>query len=282
LALAVLAYGLWGVSPLYFKMLAGIDPIEVLAHRVLGAVPLLFVILAVRRGFPSLFGLVRRPRILASLLGTSALIGVNWGFYVLAVTTDRLAEASLGYFLNPLVNVLLGWLVLGERLSVGARIAVVLAMAGTGWYSWTLGGLPWISLVLAVTFALYGLWRKVLGVGALEGLAIETALLAPLAVAWLVSLAMAGTASLGQDPGDAWLLLAGVVTTAPLLAFVGAARRLPLQVLGFVQYLSPTMQLALAVLLYREPFDPSRAVSFLLVGAAVAVFLVDLAVRRSR
>jgi chloramphenicol-sensitive protein RarD len=235
--------------------------------------------LALRRGFPALGALLATRGVLVALLGTSALIGCNWGVYVYSVVSGHISEASLGYFLNPIVNVVFGAWFLGERLRPTTWAAVGLAASGTAWFAWGIGGLPWISLVLALTFALYGLFRKVMGVPALEGLLVETALLAPLAAGWITWITWSGTAAFGQGDTAIWLLLAGAVTTGPLLAFVGAARRLPLQVLGFAQYLSPTIQLGLAVLVYHEGFDFNRAVTFGLVGAGVLVFVGDLAWR---
>jgi chloramphenicol-sensitive protein RarD len=212
---------------------------------------------------------------------STAAIAVNWLVYIWAVVHGRMLEASLGYYVNPLVNVLLGVAVLGERLERPVRVAVAIAAAGVLWLAVRAGQPPWIALALATSFGLYGLMRKLAPVGALTGLAIETALLLPLSGGYLVWAIASGRAAFlaGGPAVSLLLLLAGPVTAVPLLCFGGAARRLPLSTMGFLQYLSPTLQFLLAVLVYGEPFDATRTVAFGFIWTALLVFAVHSARR---
>ena len=277
------AYGLWGFMPLYIKAVRAVPLLEVLCHRVVWALVLLLPLVWRQGELGSVLVAVRRPRTLA-ILATSALaIALNWLVYIWAVVHGRLLEGSLGYYINPLVNVLLGVVVLGERLDRPVRVAVGIAAVGVAWLTLRLGQPPWIALALAASFGLYGLMRKLAPVGALAGLAIETALLMPLAGGYLVWAMLTGRSAFlaGSPTLSLLLLLAGPVTAIPLLFFAGAARRLPLSTMGFLQYLSPTLQFLLAVLVYGEPFDGSRAVAFGFIWTALAVFAVYSA-RRGR
>lgn len=277
------AYGLWGFMPLYIKAVRAVPLLEVLCHRVVWALVLLLPLVWRQGELGSVLVAVRRPRTLA-ILATSALaIALNWLVYIWAVVHGRLLEGSLGYYINPLVNVLLGVVVLGERLDRPVRVAVAIAAVGVAWLTLRLGQPPWIALALAASFGLYGLMRKLAPVGALAGLAIETALLMPLAGGYLVWAMLTGRSAFlaGSPTLSLLLLLAGPVTAIPLLFFAGAARRLPLSTMGFLQYLSPTLQFLLAVLVYGEPFDGSRAVAFGFIWTALAVFAVYSA-RRGR
>ena len=277
------AYGLWGFMPLYIKAVRAVPLLEVLCHRVVWALVLLLPLVWRQGELGSVLVAVRRPRTLA-ILATSALaIALNWLVYIWAVVHRRLLEGSLGYYINPLVNVLLGVVVLGERLDRPVRVAVAIAAVGVAWLTLRLGQPPWIALALAASFGLYGLMRKLAPVGALAGLAIETALLMPLAGGYLVWAMLTGRSAFlaGSPTLSLLLLLAGPVTAIPLLFFAGAARRLPLSTMGFLQYLSPTLQFLLAVLVYGEPFDGSRAVAFGFIWTALAVFAVYSA-RRGR
>jgi chloramphenicol-sensitive protein RarD len=225
---------------------------------------------------------LRAGRTLALLVATTVLIAVNWLVYIYAVVNGRILEGSLGYFINPLVNVLLGVIVLKERLERPVLAAVLIAAAGVLWLALESGRPPWVSLTLAVTFGLYGLLRKLSHVGALTGLTVETVLLLPPALAYLAwSGAAGGVVFLsGSRLIDVLLVFAGPVTAVPLLWFTGAARRLPLSTLGFLQYLSPTLQFLLAVVLYQEPFSAARGVAFGCIWTALAVFAVH-SVRRA-
>lgn len=273
---ALSAYGLWGLIPIYFKMLSPAPPLQILAHRVLWAFVML-VIVAGRLGlFRELRAAFRRPRTVALLVAGSVLIALNWLVYIWAVMEGRVLEGSLGYYINPLVNVLLGVLVFKERLERPVVAAIAVAAAGVLWLTLDVGKAPWTSLSLALSFGLYGLVRKLIPVGAVAALTAEAGLLVPLAVGYLAVSRARGTLTFGTgSPGhDVLLVLSGPITAIPLLCFAGAVRRLPLTTLGFVQYLSPTLQFLLAVVLYNEPLTAARGVAFACIWTALAIFAV--------
>ena len=273
----VAAYGLWGVLPIYFKAIAAVAAVDIVAHRVLWSLPFLALLLFVSRGWGEVRQAIRRRRTLLLLLFTAVLIATNWLLYVYAVTSGHILAGSLGYYLNPLVNVVLGRFILKERLSWLQWAAVAVAAAGiTALIGGALDQL-WISLTLAATFATYGLLRKIASVEPVAGLAIETALWFPVALAWLAWRYAAGTPSFGSSQGEsALLLLAGVVSTIPLLLFTGAARRLPYSTLGMLQFVAPTLQFLLAVLLYGEAFTRAHAIAFGAIWTALALYMVAL------
>ena len=283
LVYGVLAYGSWGFMPAYIKAVRSVPILEVLSHRVFWAF-LLLLALCWRQGeLGTIRAAIRTPRTLALLAGSTTAIAVNWLAYIWAVANGHVLESSLGYFINPLVNVLFGVAILGESLDRPVRIAVGVAATGVLWMTIRGGHVPWVAFTLATSFGLYGLLRKLAPVGGLAGLTIETALLSPLAggyIAWAAATGRSGFLA-GQPSIDALLLLAGPVTAVPLLFFAGAARRLPLSTLGFLQYLSPSLQFLLAVFLYREALDRPRLVAFVFIWAALAIFAVDTA-RRTR
>jgi chloramphenicol-sensitive protein RarD len=270
----LLAYGSWGIFPVYLKAIARTPVLEVLCHRVVWALVLLLAIAWWRDRLAEVGRALRERRTLAALAASTVLIAVNWLVYIYSVVRGRMLEGSLGYYVNPLVNVLLGVLILHETLRRMERVAVALAAAGMVWLALHLGQPPWISLTLAASFGLYGLVRKVAPVGALTGLTVETLLLAPLAagvLAWRLSAGRAAFLS-GDTRLDVLLVLAGPATAFPLLCFAAAARRLPLSTLGFLQYLSPTVQFLLAVLVYGEPFHRAQAGAFVSIWVALALF----------
>lgn len=273
------AFGLWGVSPVYWRLLSHVPAHEILLHRV--AWSALFLAFVTRGRWSELRGAIRRPRTAATLLATTVLIGVNWYLYIRAIEDRRVLDSSLGYYINPLVSVALGVVVLGERMRRLQAFAAVLALAGVLWLVKAHGHLPWLSLALAGTFASYGLLRKTAHVDALVGLTLETFLLAVPSLGALLWLAARGHA-----PPDArtWLLLAGgaAVTAVPLLWFVEAARRLDLKTMGFLQFSSPTLQFAIAVFAFGEPLSRERLLSFVMIWAAVALYCADAALTRSR
>ncbi|HKP95283.1 MAG TPA: EamA family transporter RarD [Fibrobacteria bacterium] len=276
------AYVLWGLLPIYWKALHGIPLGEVLAHRVLWSVVTILLLLAALGQLPDFLRVLadRRKRM---LLGLSAvLIGCNWSIYILAVYRGELVQASLGYYINPLMSVGMGVAILREKLSPMQILAVFLAGLGVVILGLHHDGLPWVALGLAVSFALYGYVKKRLGVDSLIGLGIETLWLAPAAAAYLAWLAWRhAPQTFAAGAGSSALLVgAGAVTLAPLFFFNGAARRLPLSTLGFYQYLSPSIQLAIAVLWFHEPFTRMHAMSFGLIWAALALYTAD-AFRRS-
>ena len=273
----VAAYLAWGLLPLYFRALQGVPPLEILAHRVVWSVLLLAGLTTWLRRWPEVARPLSSWRGRLTLLGSTALISVNWGVYIWAVHAGRVLEASLGYFVNPLVNVLLGVLFLGERLTRRQQLAVGLAAAGVAVLIATAGTFPWVALVLATSFGLYGLLRKVARMDAVAGLFCETALLAPLAAGGLLLLARAGTGHLGAAPGQSALLVAaGLVTALPLIWFALAVAQLRLSTLGLLQYLAPTMQFSIAVFAFGEPFTAAHGVAFGCIWASLALYSADL------
>jgi chloramphenicol-sensitive protein RarD len=275
----IAAYGIWGILPIYLKWLQPLPGPDILAHRILWSLLLLAGLAIALRHGPALASIVRRPRVLGALAVSAILIGVNWLVYILAVNGGHVADASLGYFINPLVNVVLGVVVLRERLGRAELAAVLIALAGVVWLTVTQGRLPVTALVLAGSFGLYGLVRKLTPVEAIDGLLVETTLLAPASLAWLL---LAGTPG-GPSPLPGWPLTigAGVVTAVPLLLFAAAAKRVRLADLGLLQYLAPSLQLALAVFLYGEPLPATRLVGFVMIWLALVVY-ATAAVRRGR
>jgi chloramphenicol-sensitive protein RarD len=247
---------------------------------VLWSALLLALMLATLRftgGFERVGAVLRQPRLLALLALTSLLTSSNWLVFIWAIDAGRLLEASLGYFINPLVSVALGAIFLGERLRPLQATAVAIACAGVAWRVWQLGSLPWIPLFLAGTFGLYGLLRKRAPVDAVGGLFIETLVVAPLALAWLLWLHAQGSLAFGSGNPAEWLLpLTGVITAIPLMLFAVGARRLPLATVGFLQYIAPSLNFLVAVLLFREPFDTTQLVGFALIWLALAVYSADM------
>jgi chloramphenicol-sensitive protein RarD len=274
---AALAYGTWGVLPVYWKLLGGVPLLEVLAHRVVGTVLFTAVLLAALRQMPELGLALRSRRERLSLLASGILIALNWGVFIWAVGAGRIVETSLGYYLNPIVNVLLGTLFLGERLRRGQWIAVALAALGVLVMLVSHGKLPWIALTLAVTFGLYGLMHKLTRVRPIAALAIETGVLTPAALAYLgfATEPMGGALLTAGPLAQTLLALAGPVTALPLLWFASAARRLRLSSLGLFQYLAPTLALLLAVFVYGEPFTRAHGIAFVQIWSAHALYSAD-------
>lgn len=268
------AFGLWGAFPLYFKAVAAVPAPEVLAHRVVWSVFWVALLLFAVRQWPAVRAALGRRRTLGMLTLSSLLIAGNWLIFIWAVAHDRVLEASLGYFITPLVSVLLGRLVLAERLDRLQWLAVALAALGVAWTLVGLGALPWVSLGLAATFGSYGLARKVIDVGAIPGLFVETLVIGPLALAWLLWLGWHGAGAFGAGGVgfDLLLVAAGLVTATPLILFAQAARRLRLASVGLFQYIVPTAQMLLAVLAFGEAFTPDHAVTFGLIWAGLALY----------
>lgn len=278
LGFALAAYVTWGLMPIYFKALRPVPALEILAHRIAWSALLLAGMLA-RRGGPGFRAPFRRDR-LPLLAVTTVLISTNWLVYIWAVQAGRIVEASLGYFVTPLVNVLLGVAVLREPLTRRQRVAVALAGAGVAVLVLRTGAFPWVSLTLAASFGLYGLLRKRAAVDSVGGLFGETVLLAPAALAYLALGARAGTGAFGTGAAVTSLLLAaGPVTAFPLVWFGLAVRRLRLSTMGLVQYLTPTSQFLLGVLLYREPFGAAHAAAFACIWASLALYTWDVYAR---
>ncbi|MDP3711771.1 MAG: EamA family transporter RarD [Mycobacteriales bacterium] len=272
------AYFLWGLFPLYWPLLEPAGPGEVLAHRVLWSLVVVAALLVAARRLTEVRAVLRDRARMLRLSAASVLIGLNWFTYIYGVTHDHVVETSLGYFINPIVTVLLGVVVLKERLRPTQWVAIGAATVAVLVLSVQNGSPPWIALVLAFSFGGYGLLKKTAAVGAVEGLAVETAVMAPVAAAYLLVLTTRGDLVFGTEGvGHALLLVgAGVVTAIPLLLFGAAASRVPLTTLGLLQYLAPTLQFLIGVALYDEPLPLLRLVGFALVWAGLAIFTADL------
>jgi chloramphenicol-sensitive protein RarD len=271
------AFGWWGLITIYFKAVAEVPALEVLAYRVLFSVILLWGLLAARRRCRPVLRMLADRRNVALLAGSTTMIASNWLVFIWAIGHSKVTQASLGYFINPLFNVLLGYCFLGERLRGRQPLSVLLAAAGVATLSIHYGQVPTIALVLPATFGLYGLIRKKAPMDSVSGLTAETTLLMPAALAYVAYLAITGRGHFGTVSLrlDFLLAAAGVVTALPLIWFLNAARRLRFSTLGFLQYLAPTLQLALGVLAYGEPFHLVHFVSFALVWAGLLVYAVD-------
>ncbi len=281
---ATAAYLTWGLAPVYWKLLRTVPALELLAHRVLWSFVLVIAWLGISRRLPDLAVAWAHPATRTKLLATTALIGVNWGLFIWAVNSGHILQASLGYYINPLVSVVLGLVVLGERLSRGQGLAVALAALGVAVLAIAVGSLPWVSLALAGSFGLYGLLRKTVRADAVLGLAFETSLLAPFALAWLVIAEIEGYGAFGRVSAtvDGLLAFTGVLTAVPLLLFTAGARRLPLNVVGLLQYITPTCHFALAVAVYHEAFSRAHTVTFALIWSALALYTADARMRMRR
>ena len=272
---ALAAFGLWGVNPVYFKAVDHISALEVLAHRVVWTVVMLAVLISLTSGWRPVAEALRDRRTLGLLALSTLLISVNWLIYIWAIAAERVLETSLGYFINPLVSVLLGVVVLRERLSALQAVAVLLAAAGVANLALGAVGLPWVALSLAVTFGLYGLIRKTVRIGSVDGLFAETAAMLPAALVYLWLFGSAGHFLSGSTSDTLLLLASGLVTATPLLLFTSAARRLRLSTIGMFQYLAPSCQFLLAVFVYGEAFTQSHLWTFLCIWTALAVFTFD-------
>lgn len=274
---ALLAYVIWGLLPLYIKALDGVAPLEILLHRMVWALVFLAVILVARRQFGWLRKVAANPRLLLAFSASALLLCGNWFLYIWAVSTHRVVDASLGYFINPLFNVLMGVLFLHERLRPGQWLSIAIAAAGVGWLTISAGQLPWIALALAASFGGYGLLRKTGALGALEGLSLETLLLFPFAAAALGYLFATGQDTVRHAAVGTQLLLtlAGPITAVPLLFFAAGARRIPLSLLGLLQYTGPTLQLLLGVWLWHEPFPATKQIGYALIWVSLALYAAE-------
>jgi chloramphenicol-sensitive protein RarD len=282
-AYGIAAYGLWGVMPIYFKQLGHVDPVDIVAHRVTWSLLVLMVLLTIARAWPAFRDAMRRPRTLALLTLTALLIGINWLLYVYAINSGHILAGSLGYYLNPLANILLGRFVLGERLDRRQWAAVGIAGAGVAVLAAGALGTLWISLTLCFSFATYGLLRKIIEVESLAGLTVETMILFPIALIWLIIGGAAGRPFLGAGGTETVLLImAGVVSTVPLLCFTAAARRLAYSSVGMLQFIAPTLQFLLAVAVYEEAFTSAHAIAFGAIWTALILYVAALVNNRRR
>ncbi|MFB2865577.1 EamA family transporter RarD [Aeromonas sp. MdU4] len=280
---ALCAYILWGIAPIYFKTIAAVPATEILTHRMIWSCLLLLVLTLASRQWHKVQAILRQPKVLLTLALTSVTIGSNWLLFIWATNNGHMLDASLGYYINPLFNVLLGMLFLNEKLRRLQWWAVILAFVGVAIQLIAFGSLPWISLVLASSFALYGLMRKKLALDALTGLLIETMIMLPPAAIYLWGIADSPTSHLTQNDWHLNLLLiaAGAVTTIPLLCFTAAATRLKLSTLGFFQYIGPSMMFILAVTLYGEALAMDKLITFACIWSALLIFTLD-GVRNSK
>jgi chloramphenicol-sensitive protein RarD len=274
---ALVAYLMWGLAPIYFKYLEFVPVTEILAHRVIWSVVVTAIIITITGAWLNVWQICKQPKKLALLLVTTLLISCNWSVFIWAISNDRMLDASLGYYINPLINVVLGLIFLKESLSRIKWIAVGLAFIGVMVQVVALGSLPWVSLVLPISFAFYALVRKQLKVESLTGLFVETLLISPVALYYLFALADSQYANmlLNSTSLNIWLMLAGVVTAFPLIFFGQAALRLKLSTLGFFQYLAPSMLFIFAILFYDEPLYLHKAITFIFIWSGIVLFAFE-------
>jgi len=276
------AYLMWGLAPLYFKHIGFIPVYEILAHRVIWSAVVTAIFITILRDWPNVVSVCRSYKSIGMLFVTSLLISGNWLVFIWAINNGKMLEASLGYFINPIVNVILGLVFLSERLSRLKWIAVFLAFIGVAAQAWQLGELPWVSLVLPVTFAFYGLLRKTVKVKAITGLFVETMVILPIAAFYLFFVIHSDTSNLFNNELslNLWLMLAGLVTAMPLIFFGQAALRLPLSTLGFFQYLAPSLLFVFAVFIYDEPISFIKVFTFTCIWSGILVFVFESKIRK--
>ncbi|EGQ9939459.1 EamA family transporter RarD [Vibrio vulnificus] len=275
--LALGAYTMWGIAPIYFKSLAAVSPLEILSHRVMWSFFLLAALLHFGRHWRTVRDVLTSKSKMLYLVTTAILVGANWLIFIWAVNANHMLDASLGYYINPLINVLLGMLFLGERLRKLQWFAVTLATSGVLVQLVVFGSVPIVAIALAFSFGFYGLLRKKVSVDAQTGLFIETLVMLPAAAIYLLFIASTPTSNMLANPAhlNALLVAAGVVTTLPLLCFTGAATRLKLSTLGFFQYIGPSLMFLLAVLIYGEAFTSDKAITFAFIWGALVLFSFD-------
>ncbi|QTN27200.1 EamA family transporter RarD [Rhodoferax sp. AJA081-3] len=274
---ATLAYMVWGLFPLYFRQIADVPALEVVMHRTVWSLLFVVLLLLVLKRWAWIGQVVRQPKVLGAFALSALLLSSNWLIYVWAVQNQHVLDASLGYFILPLVNVTFAYAFLGERPRRGQWMAVALAALGVVWLTVQTGRLPWVALALALTFGFYGLLRKVAVLGALEGLTLETMMLAPFALAYLVYGVAQGDSVLLQANASAlgWLAIAGPLTAIPLLLFAAGARRIPMTTLGILQYVSPSILFLLSVTVFNESLQLPRLVGFALIWGALVVYSLE-------
>ncbi|WP_284192850.1 EamA family transporter RarD [Vibrio zhanjiangensis] len=275
--LAISAYTMWGIAPIYFKAINQVSPLEIVGHRIIWSFLLLSILLHIGRRWRNVRDVTRSKNKMLCLFSTSFLVGINWLIFIWAINNNHMLDASLGYYINPLFNVVLGMLFLGERLRKLQWFAVILASIGVVIQLLAFGSIPIVAIALAATFGVYGLLRKKVSLDAQTGLFIETLIMLPAAAIYLLWIADSPTANLSHNTLNLNLLLisAGIVTTLPLLCFTGAATRLKLSTLGFIQYIGPSLMFLLAVLVYGEDFSQDKAITFAFIWSALVIFSYD-------
>jgi len=271
------AYTLWGIFPIYFRALSEVPPFTILCHRIVWSAMLLAVVVSLRREWGAIWPVLRSPRQILLLSAGAVLIALNWLIFIYAISSRQVLQASLGYFINPLLSIALGMIFLGERLRAWQWVAVIVAAAAVGNQAFRGGELPWIAVSLAITFGFYGLVRKKIDINSLHALLVETSLLVPLS---LIALALLPA---GHFSRMSWTLLSlsGIITAVPLLLFGAAVRRLKLSTLGFLQYVGPSLQFTIAVTLFGEHIESAKLLSFVLCWIAIGIYVMDSVLRRS-
>ena len=273
---AIAAYTMWGIAPLYFKLIGQVPAMEILMHRIVWSVLVLVVLVGITGKFEKVKQAVFNPKVMQVLLISGVLLAANWFIFIWAINNNHLLDASLGYYINPLLNIFLGRLFLGERLRRLQKVAVGLALFGVVYFIVSYGQLPWVALALAGTFGVYGLLRKQVAVDSLPGLLVESSLLLPPAIVYWVWFAGEWSNMLTNDSTlNVTLICAGIVTTAPLLCFTAAAKRIMFSTLGFFQYIGPSIMFVLAAAVYDEPLDGNKIVMFGFVWLALGLFSYD-------
>ncbi|MFT4928291.1 MAG: chloramphenicol-sensitive protein RarD [Phenylobacterium sp.] len=273
----VLAYVMWGLAPLYFKLIDFVPAPEILMQRIIWSFVLITVVIAVIKKWQNVRQVIRQPKVVLMFCGTALVLALNWGIFIWAVTNDRILDASLGYYINPLLSILLGGLFLGERLKKWQGVAVGLAFTGVMIQVLSFGSFPLLSVCLATSFAFYGLFRKKMPVDSVTGLLMESAVMMPIALGYWLLFADSSAANMTINSWSLNLLLigTGLVTTLPLLCFTAATKRLKLSTLGFLQYIGPSFMFVQAVFIYNEPIDSGRWITFAFIWTALLIFSWD-------
>lgn len=273
--LALATFIMWGVFPVFFKFIQGISATEVLAHRIIWSSVILFIVLIVTKKLTSLKRIAKIKKVILTLAITGILIASNWGIFIYAINQNEILATSLGYFINPLFSILLGAIILKEELSPALKLSIFIVFIAIGVQIYTIGNLPLISIILPLSFALYGLLRKRLGVRTFEGLFIETMILSPFALLYLLYLAINNSSEFGINFNGIMLFLSGFVTILPLLTFNASTKYLKLSTIGFLQYISPTLSMIIAVFIYNETLDFYKIISFALIWISLAIATIS-------
>ncbi|WP_096024827.1 EamA family transporter RarD [Campylobacter lanienae] len=273
--LALATFIMWGVFPVFFKFIQGISATEVLAHRIIWSSVILFIVLIVTKKLTSLKRIAKIKKVILTLAITGILIASNWGIFIYAINQNEILATSLGYFINPLFSILLGAIILKEELSPALKLSIFIVFIAIGIQIYTLGKLPFISIMLPLSFALYGLLRKRLGVRTFEGLFIETMILSPFALIYLIYLSLVSSSEFGLNFNGIMLFLSGFITILPLLTFNASTKYLKLSTIGFLQYISPTLSMLIAVFVYNETLDLYKIISFVLIWISLAIAAIS-------